>query len=332
MAKRALRISEYIYTTLIERWGESFLEFNNELGKGSLQIISFDWGISTMFWDVHLNEDISLVLIFGDFAPIDFLYILNGHMKYNSRNKKSIQLDSSQNIIIGYENNTEYGFILPGDVSFQMHVIQIIPSLYNNKMNSNVNLVYTDLRHLFLNQNRPSFLYFGEKNLLIAEKIKEKKIFPFEGATRTMLLEGLTYYILALQIESLKANKEKPGLPKGFDSRYLELLEKCFRHIDVNLSTVNIESLSKTYPISVDKIQTGFKFCYGITVNAYIREKRLSKSLELISQNKFSISEIGYSIGYDSRSYFSKIFRERFGISPSKYKKGLHRPTTSFMK
>ncbi|MDX1471934.1 MAG: AraC family transcriptional regulator, partial [Flavobacteriaceae bacterium] len=34
---------------------------------------------------------------------------------------------------------------------------------------------------------------------------------------------------------------------------------------------------------------------------------------------KYNISEVVYMIGYSSRSYFSKIFKNKYGISPSKY-------------
>ena len=52
-------------------------------------------------------------------------------------------------------------------------------------------------------------------------------------------------------------------------------------------------------------------------MNVFIVEKRLEKAAQLLEQGNLNISEIVYSIGFTSRSYFSKIFKNRYGVSPS---------------
>lgn len=50
----------------------------------------------------------------------------------------------------------------------------------------------------------------------------------------------------------------------------------------------------------------------------FIREIRLNKSLSLIKENKYNLSEIALEVGFNSPSYFSKCFQEKFGVNASK--------------
>jgi AraC-like DNA-binding protein len=51
---------------------------------------------------------------------------------------------------------------------------------------------------------------------------------------------------------------------------------------------------------------------------SFIRDIRLNKALSLIRENKYNLSEIALEVGYNSPSYFSKCFQEKYGIQPSK--------------
>jgi AraC-like DNA-binding protein len=83
----------------------------------------------------------------------------------------------------------------------------------------------------------------------------------------------------------------------------------------------SLDKISKTSGISQAKLQEGFKFLYARTVSEYIRHARLEDARDLMHNSNLNISQIVYSIGFTSRSYFSKIFKEKYGISPNEFKK-----------
>ena len=68
-------------------------------------------------------------------------------------------------------------------------------------------------------------------------------------------------------------------------------------------------------------MQEGFKAMHGKTINEYVRYVRLTKSEELLKTTDLNISEIVYTLGLTSRSYFSHIFKDMYNCSPSEYKK-----------
>lgn len=58
----------------------------------------------------------------------------------------------------------------------------------------------------------------------------------------------------------------------------------------------------------------------GYTPNEYIRVIRLKKAAELLKESEKNVSEVAYAVGFDNPYYFSKCFKEQFGMPPSQYR------------
>lgn len=91
------------------------------------------------------------------------------------------------------------------------------------------------------------------------------------------------------------------------------------RYIDLHLAeTMTPESLAKEFRISRSQIYRMFAPYGGVA--RYIVERRLRRSLRMLTQplfNRMSIGAIGFACGFSSESHFSRAFRNRYGTSPS---------------
>ena len=74
------------------------------------------------------------------------------------------------------------------------------------------------------------------------------------------------------------------------------------------------------------QLHVGRTICYrkirgitGYTPSDYLRVLRMKKAAELLKEGTKNISEIAYAVGYDNPNYFSKRFKEHFGVPPSQY-------------
>jgi len=65
--------------------------------------------------------------------------------------------------------------------------------------------------------------------------------------------------------------------------------------------------LSKEYTASIFKKET------GMTVTEYINEQKLLLAKEIIRRNNMSLADVAASLGFENYSYFSKLFKRRFG-------------------
>ena len=61
----------------------------------------------------------------------------------------------------------------------------------------------------------------------------------------------------------------------------------------------------------------------GKTPKEYIRQRRMARAAELLrSGEMITVAEVAYQVGFSDSLYFSRCFKQHFGVTPSKYQKG----------
>ena len=58
-----------------------------------------------------------------------------------------------------------------------------------------------------------------------------------------------------------------------------------------------------------------------MTPNDYILHLKMSKGMILLREENSTIAEVAYSLGFSSPAYFSRCFKNQFGITPQQYRK-----------
>lgn len=98
-------------------------------------------------------------------------------------------------------------------------------------------------------------------------------------------------------------------------------LERAYRIVEENLSNseFSVETFGSLLFVSKTQLHNKMTSLTGDSASAFIRNIRLDKAQEMLSTGKYSITEVLYSVGFNSPSYFSKKFKERFGKLPSDY-------------
>jgi AraC-like DNA-binding protein len=79
-----------------------------------------------------------------------------------------------------------------------------------------------------------------------------------------------------------------------------------------------VEFLSRDMAVSQPQLYRKVTALTGRSPVNFIRDIRLNKALSLIKENKYNLSEIALEVGYNSPSYFSRCFQQKFGIQPSR--------------
>ena len=73
--------------------------------------------------------------------------------------------------------------------------------------------------------------------------------------------------------------------------------------------------------VSESTLRRLFKAYMGKSIYEFTKDTKILYASHLLMTTNAPISEIGYQVGYESPSYFTKTFREVFGISPQEYRK-----------
>ena len=100
-----------------------------------------------------------------------------------------------------------------------------------------------------------------------------------------------------------------------------KLIIDIINYIDSNIYTkISIDTLSSVFFFNKDYIMRLFKRKLGITIIQYINYKKVYLSLPYLENSNDSILYIALNNGFYSLEYYSEMFKNIMGISPSKYR------------
>ena len=100
--------------------------------------------------------------------------------------------------------------------------------------------------------------------------------------------------------------------------------EYLMRH---HASPITLDDVSRAFYCSRSHISHQFKKQMGKSVREYLTELRIEDAKRLLRHSGLSVTEIAYSIGFANSDYFSVVFKEHIGCSPTAYRrreKGRH--------
>jgi len=165
----------------------------------------------------------------------------------------------------------------------------------------------------------------------IEEKVKGLETGADDYLTKPFHLNELEIraFNLIEQRKKLKSRYEKQlKIPKqelkviGKDERFLD---KAMKVVESNIanSGFNVELFQKEMGMSRMQLHRKLKALSEKSSSEFIRLIRMKRAAELILTDAGTISEIAYEVGFNDPSYFTKCFRNEFGIPPSEYKNSI---------
>ena len=81
-------------------------------------------------------------------------------------------------------------------------------------------------------------------------------------------------------------------------------------------SPISLDELAYLSGRSLSSFKREFQDIYGEPPARWIREKRLSKAHEMLQSSSLSVADIAYSLGFETPTHFSRIFKQQYGTSP----------------
>lgn len=102
------------------------------------------------------------------------------------------------------------------------------------------------------------------------------------------------------------------------------LLSRLDQFLAVELATpLRAEDVAATLEIGLRSLQRYVKQATGNTLMERLQHLRLNKAAELLESTEYSFDEIRRQVGIPDAAYFSRVFKERFGQTPTDYRRKL---------
>lgn len=99
-------------------------------------------------------------------------------------------------------------------------------------------------------------------------------------------------------------------------------IQKAVCYIDANLDKkLNLLDISEAAGINDSHLSRQFKKETGKTVTEYINDKKIDLAKNYLTLENHSITDISILCGFENHNYFSKVFKEKTGLTPRSYQK-----------
>ena len=285
------------------------------IGSGEAEIISLKSGLQLTLTNYQINKPSKFIHI-PDGTPLGFGFCLTGHIQsHPSCFKEPFPVKAGQSLFFSFPKEMKFTEII-GSGKVLSATITMAPSfLYS------------------LADDDPDFFAGGATRLL--EKIKApchdsrqitpamgiilNQIFycPYQGISRQLFLEGKILELMAHKMEQLRP-VVRSHKNNGLTSDDIDRVHHAAGLMSSDLGKhQNLSDLAQSVGMCRSKLHRCFNSVYGISPFDYLRKQRLDKAIRLLKDEKISVTEVAYSVGYPNLSHFAKTFKKHVGVSPS---------------
>jgi AraC-like DNA-binding protein len=104
------------------------------------------------------------------------------------------------------------------------------------------------------------------------------------------------------------------GLPPRVRRQVREFIEA---HLE---RTIALRELAGIARLSISHFARAFRQSEGLSPHDYLMQRRATRAQDLLASTDLPLSEIAIACGFADQSHFSRRFKERLGITPSRYR------------
>lgn len=144
---------------------------------------------------------------------------------------------------------------------------------------------------------------------------------PVAKSFQRVYMECKSIEILAVMLNSIIPHAPAANTARALSSQDVARLQEIRELLDNNLSeSPSVIKLARSFGLTHNKLNAGFRELFGGTVYEYLRERRLNKARELLLSGECNVTEACMQVGYINLSHFAKIYRKKFGQRPGNAK------------
>lgn len=168
--------------------------------------------------------------------------------------------------------------------------------------------------------------------LLTARTADDIKINSYEVGADSYMSKPFNFDMLMVRIEKLieQQEKRKQEFSKNIEvnpslititSVDEELIQRALEYIEKNMDNTEyaVEELSRDLGMTRMNLYRKLQSITGNTPSDFIKSIRLKRAAQLLQGSRLTMAEVADRVGFSSASYFTKCFKEMFGVTPTQY-------------
>ena len=125
---------------------------------------------------------------------------------------------------------------------------------------------------------------------------------------------------LSTVMPAIIANKQDEGTMTRAEDKFVRDL-KAVMEENMSNPDFNVQMLADTLCMSRSSLARIMKSTFDCTVMTYIHNERMKKAASLLRTGKYRVNQVMYMTGYNTPSYFVKVFKNKYGVLPKDFMK-----------
>ena len=132
---------------------------------------------------------------------------------------------------------------------------------------------------------------------------------------RDLMMNSILYEYLFLLADKFPREQYTPG------EKQINYVEEALTYLESNYTNnISVQSLADSIGLNRSYLHRLFKSATGSSVQEYLLDLRIRKACTLLKSTVLPVAIISLSVGYEDTLYFSRLFKKKKGVSPSRYR------------
>ncbi len=288
------------------------------MGEGYVRKVTFGDDFRLLIHRYNLKEvltikrnpsivpnDLMSIFFYNNEQPLDLISNKHQPVKFARKSESAVQVTTNDlSSIIHFPENTETQYAVVGITSSKL------ASLIGADASNHIIQTMTG--------GTSSFLYFESMNAEIQQILSNITLINMNGNFSNFYARIKVQELLYHLIRKLSQRENTSQHPiNNADAEKLMIARNIILE---NLSVPPVlHELSATIGMSETKLKQLFKQTFGDSIYNYYQTVRMEEAAFLLKQAGYSVSEVGYQLGFSNLSHFSRLFQKHYGITPKKY-------------
>ncbi|GGH81737.1 AraC-like DNA-binding protein [Pullulanibacillus pueri] len=170
-------------------------------------------------------------------------------------------------------------------------------------------------------EERPSFIQLNQTQFATMKDILDSiyQEYQSEEEWRSLLIKAKVIEILILFDRFRQSRSQKTAVESIKNSGMIwPIVHYIHTHHDENIT---LGHLAKLFNLSVPYLSEQFKKFVGLNFVSFLHEVRIRHACSLLLSTDLSIADVSVEVGYQSFKTFSRVFRQKKGMTPTTFRK-----------
>ncbi|RZJ53351.1 MAG: AraC family transcriptional regulator [Flavobacterium sp.] len=284
----------------------------DQFGKGYLQRFKFDPNMRMMIRDYELNEDLLIERASEQNDTEKVIIMFHNLFLSDSENyNPNIKLLQSVQIFSG---NIDSQMFFPSKTLLKSIIIGIevsyLKELLKSDSENHILETITSKHQSFLFEELIPASILKVANEMLSNNLPQNLIHFYYKVKAEELICLLIAELLKRENTSVSAINVKDV------QTIYKIRDIILKDLD---SPPNLDVLASTANFSKSKLKRLFKQIFGTSIFNYYQSFRMQEAAKLLKENKLSVSEVGFQLGFSNLSHFTRLFEEHIGMKPKRW-------------